>query len=64
MIRKYICDRCKQPFEGEEYQGVTCGFYDVHAKPWSDFANKGEQIVCDSCMHTDPRYVAVYGKLK
>lgn len=58
------CDRCKTMVEVDVYEGVTCGFYDTTGEPWSEFANKDEAVVCDSCMWKDPRYIAVYGERK
>lgn len=60
------CDRCKRLIVG--WQSTTpltstAGFYRILTPGlgWGKFANPGEQIVCDSCMQHDPRYLAVYG---
>jgi hypothetical protein len=56
------CDRCHEPIDGIHGPGVTGGFYDVRPpSSWADYVNPGERFVCDNCMWTDPRYVAVYG---
>ena len=56
------CDRCgKGSYEAdikEEEESITAGYY----RGWTEFTNPGELIVCDACMHADPRYIAVYGK--
>lgn len=56
-----LCNRCQKPFMGSNFLGVTCGYYDTHCGEWAKFANPGEKVVCDGCMHSDPRYIAVYG---
>jgi hypothetical protein len=63
-----VCDRCKATVEGLRTMRFTGGFYEVQADlrtlditSWSRYANPGEKIVCDACMHADPRYIAVYG---
>ena len=66
------CDRCKKTFDGDKVETpeiaaaayFTCGYYEVgpSAKAWGQFANPGENIVCDACMFADPRYIAVYGQ--
>jgi hypothetical protein len=56
------CDRCKQIIDGAVVESrFSSGVY-VIPTMWEDFANPGEQFVCDACMWADPRYVAVYGK--
>jgi len=59
-----ICDRCKQDFDGDKIPGVaTFGYYEVGpaGTPWGQFANPGEVVVCDQCMRSDPRFIAIYG---
>lgn len=57
-----ICDRCKKPQPGAFVgQKVSGGIYDVTGGTWKAYANPGERLVCDTCMHADPRYCAVYG---
>ena len=46
------CDRCHEKFEGSRTEAPA---------GWDKFAHPGEKTVCDRCMWTDPRYVAVYG---
>lgn len=64
-----VCDRCGKTIEGLHYSaenglpGSTAGYYDTTGKPWSDFANEGERVVCDACMWVDARYQAVYGDM-
>jgi len=59
------CDRCRQKFEGFRTDTYTAGFYDTSPTDspmgWDKFADPDERIVCDRCMWTDTRYVAVYG---
>lgn len=58
MISK--CSRCSKPLDvtppGNE--GMTAGYYDARA--WRSFTNPGEEYICDDCMQSDPRYLAVY----
>jgi len=63
------CDRCEQEVEGMEFAGSeaagqpggTSGFYRIdEAGNWGQFANEGEQIICDTCMLKDARYRRVY----
>jgi hypothetical protein len=61
MNIKIKCDRCKKQVEGIIFDsGITAGFYDV-AGGWATYGRKNESIVCDSCMHKDPKYRKVYG---
>ncbi len=64
------CDRCNSivegtiddiPVSGEKVK-CTGGFYDVTEGYWNKFANEGEKRVCDSCMHSDLRYIKNYGE--
>ena len=55
-----ICDRCKEEIKGAkppESGSMTAGYY----LGWTEFMDPGENIICDSCMWKDPRYIAVYG---
>lgn len=57
------CDRCHQQIDGMRTDGLTAGFYEVeHGQGFGKYTNPGERIICDRCMHTDPRYIADYGK--
>jgi hypothetical protein len=56
------CDRCHEPIDGFRTERETAGYYDTSSEYWQQFANEGEEKVCDRCMWTDPRYVAVYGE--
>lgn len=67
-----ICDRCGKTVEGihtpadteKGIPGGTGGYYNV-APPsaWTLYADVDENIICDECMWSDPRYIAVYGDL-
>lgn len=64
MVKVMVeCDRCHKCIEGirvaDELQTFTGGYYDVTGY-WSQYANPGESIVCDACMHSDERYLADY----
>ncbi len=57
------CDRCKQLIENftpPSPEHMTAGYY----KDWALFMDEGEHIVCDRCAWNDPRYIAVYGRIK
>lgn len=62
---KLVCDRCRKLINGIwEKNGKhphTCGFYDVSDSYWKQYSNKREQIICDNCMISDPRYQKIYG---
>ena len=62
MSDEQKCSRCKEPikdFEPPDADGMTAGYY--LAAAWSKYANAGETHICDACMWSDPRYIAVYG---
>lgn len=52
------CDRCGKIVYGQydESSKTTAGYYDVSEGSWSVFVRWEEQIVCDDCMHSDPKY--------
>lgn len=57
------CDRCKQPikdFTPPTGEGFTVGYY----HNWTEFMDPGERIVCGACIWADPRYIAVYGRVR
>lgn len=64
-----VCDRCGKTVHGIHIEpserdpiGGTSGYYNTAPlSPWANFANPGENILCDDCMFADPRYIAVYG---
>ena len=59
------CSRCHTNLPGSKLPdgGMTAGYYDVRGTDgWADYANPGEQYLCDSCMWADPRYIAIHGK--
>jgi hypothetical protein len=55
------CCRCHREIHGIQNEHGTGGFYAVGIGQWATMSNPGEKIVCDSCMHRDLRYIAVYG---
>ena len=55
------CDRCGKQIRGLRTEDMTAGFYDTSGHTWGQYANDGELVVCDDCMWSDPRYIAVYG---
>lgn len=60
---KIECDRCHEKVEGEIYEEFSSGVYVVEEGwCWHKFAKPGENIVCDECMWSDPRYQRIYGK--
>lgn len=61
MNVEVTCDRCKKTVAGLWTDFATSGFYQCAAGHWSNLVNPGESIICDECMHADPRYLAVYG---
>jgi hypothetical protein len=60
-----ICSRCNKdtgsPLPNPS-GGMTAGYY--VAAGWKQFANREEVYICDACMWSDPRYIAVYGIVK
>jgi hypothetical protein len=54
------CDRCGKEVSGMEGANATAGFYRVTEGIWHKYANEGEEVLCDSCMQSDPRYLADY----
>jgi hypothetical protein len=57
------CDRCLRNVSNSRLPdgGMTAGYYVVTGQSgWAEFANPGEQYVCDACMWSDPRYAASY----
>jgi hypothetical protein len=62
---RYCC-RCQKLVENEVHVmgGMTAGYYDVRGNAWEQFSNPGEDFICDACMWSDPRYIAVYGIVK
>lgn len=56
------CDRCEDWVEGVESIFMTGGYYNTGPNSyWNRFANENELVVCDPCMHKEPRYLEVYG---
>lgn len=60
-----MCSRCNTFITGSDssdhLQGFTCGYYDLSGGNWKDFARQGEVYICDTCMFSDPKYIAIYG---
>ena len=59
------CDRCKEFVDGivgdiDDRWSYTGGFYDVSQGSWAEFSRNEEKVVCDTCMHLDPKYRALY----
>ncbi len=62
-----ICDRCDKNVEGiiekcpDTDGAITSGYYVVaEGSAWHEYARWGEEIVCDECMHADPKYIKIY----
>lgn len=63
------CDRCKLIVEGFlSLDGNTSRFYRVNADilagtaSWNDYGRDGEALICDACMHADPKYLKDFFK--
>jgi len=60
------CDRCGKIVEGtlEGTQAmdniITEGYYIVNEGNWKEFGRWEEEVVCDDCMHSDPKYKKIY----
>ena len=55
-----ICDRCGRTVHGLEVKGYgTGGFYRAGGD-WEKYMREGEEIICDDCMHHEPKYRAAY----
>lgn len=65
-----LCSRCFRDLDEEirasrKFMGLgTIGYYEVVSGYWSQFADPGEKYLCDACVWSDPRYIAVYGVRK
>jgi hypothetical protein len=64
MTMTITCDRCDQQISGYETEAVTSGFYRTGSPPWSKYADEDEEIICDSCMWSDERYLADYPHMR
>lgn len=56
------CSRCTKVIERfvpPDAGGMTAGYYVAAA--WAKYTNPGEVYVCESCVWSDPRYIADYG---
>ncbi len=66
---KIVCDRCLQEVEGciDQCKStgaiITGGYYIVAEGNWKEYQRDDEEYVCDNCMHSDPKYIAIYGDL-
>ena len=60
------CDRCGKVVSGKigicptSGDVITKGYYIVSDGNWSEFARWEEEIICDDCMHIDPKYLEIY----
>ena len=67
---RITCDRCGQEVEGcidfckSTGATITGGYYIVAEGNWKEFQRDNEEYVCDKCIHSDPKYIAIYGDLK
>lgn len=60
MTETATCSRCKKDTGSPLPDGgMTAGYY--VASGWIQFCNPEDIFICDKCMWSDPRYVAVYG---
>lgn len=53
-----VCDRCHKE-QPDSYVGdvFSAGVYITNpGSMWHQYANRGENIVCDACMWADPSY--------
>lgn len=55
------CSRCEKILEIDTNAIMTAGYYVASA--WSQFCDPTDVYVCDACMWSDPRYIAIYGKM-
>ena len=62
-LNTMVCDRCKKSFYGYVSGQFTAGFYarSPMGGGWEKLMFPEENIVCDICMQSDPRYLAIYG---
>jgi hypothetical protein len=64
---EFICDRCKKEIDGfhDIILGMTAGYYNLdEGSCWQLYARGDEKIICDECMHKDPKYKKLYGLLE
>lgn len=59
---RVVCSRCREKVADARppEHGFTIGYYILEGY-WSQFANIGEEILCDRCMWADDRYIKIYG---
>lgn len=60
-----LCDRCDRVFIGHIFKNnsgneICVGFHRVDEGIWERFAKPGEEIVCFTCMRSDPAYLKEY----
>jgi hypothetical protein len=59
------CSRCGRQVDGYEDKTATSGFYRISPDGMcSQFANPGETVICDDCMWSDERYLAIYPHMR
>ncbi len=52
---KESCDRCHKEVIGLITDYGNKGYYRRNAM-WGEFMSPDENVLCDECMHNDPRY--------
>lgn len=58
----FDCDRCGTTVQGHEYEQFTAGYYQVGpGSAWHQFAQDGEERICDACMWANAEYREIYG---
>ena len=65
------CDRCGKMVDGNcrDYSDdssfpnyITYGYYILTGNSfWAQFARWEEEKICDDCMHSDSKYIKMYG---
>ena len=68
MLTELRCDRCHQKFQGFMIEEFTAGCYlrqgkQYNGQTWGEWMVEQENVICDTCMHRDIRYVSRYGPL-
>lgn len=59
----FDCDRCGSEVHGMEWEHFTGGYYYVGpGSGWQDFAQDGEERICDDCMWSNAEYKEIYGE--
>ena len=59
----FDCDRCGSEVKGFQDDVFTAGYYEVGpGSAWHQFAQDGEERICDPCMWAHAGYVQIYGE--